>query len=313
MTAPAVTIGTRGSALAVAQSELVAAALVARHPGLLVRTVRITTTGDRVLDQPLSDLGGKGLFVGEIEEALRAGRIDLAVHSAKDLPTEPPPDLELAAFPARADIRDVLVSRAGVPLDALPPGARVGTSSPRRACQIAARRPDLLALPIRGNVDTRLRKLGAGEFDALVLAAAGLLRLGRADAITEWLSSAVMLPAAGQGALAIQIRSGDRAVARIVEPLTHRATAIAVTAERAFLHALGAGCSAAAGASARLEGDAFEIEGLIGSVDGRLVRGCRGGRASEAHAIATALALELVERGGRRFLAEAAATSPGPA
>ena len=312
MTRDTLTIGTRGSALAVAQTGLVAAALAAHHPALVVRISRITTTGDRVLDQPLTDIGGKGLFVGEIEEALRAGIIDLAVHSAKDLPTTLPPDLELGAFPARADARDVLLSRDGSGLDTLPPGSRVGTSSPRRACQLAARRPDLLALPIRGNVDTRLQKLARGEFDALVLAAAGLIRLARTDAITEWLSPEVMLPAAGQGALALQIRAGDSAVRRLVEPLTDRATAAAVAAERAFLHELGAGCSAAAGATARVTGDHIAIEGLIGSVDGRLVRGHGSGRAADAAAVGAALGRELLERGGRLFLEEAAKTH-GPA
>ncbi|HEU4827795.1 MAG TPA: hydroxymethylbilane synthase [Gemmatimonadales bacterium] len=309
MTATALTIGTRGSALAVAQTELIAAALVAQHPALQVNLVRITTTGDRILDQPLTDIGGKGLFVAEIEEALREGRIDLAVHSAKDLPTDLPEDLALAAIPARADARDVLVSRDGTTLDALPPGSRIGTSSPRRTCQIAARRPDLHAIAIRGNVDTRLRKLAQGEFDALVLAAAGLIRLGRTEAITEWLSPEVMLPAVGQGALALQVRAGDTATQALLEPLGDRNTAVAVSAERAFLRALGAGCSAAAGASARLDGDALRIEGLIGSADGRLVRGHGRGPVADAEALGTMLAMELLDRGGRRFLAEA--SGPG--
>jgi hydroxymethylbilane synthase len=311
MSGRSLVIGTRGSALAEAQTGLVAAALARHHPGLEIRTVRIVTRGDHVLDQPLADIGGKGLFVAEIEEALREGRIDLAVHSAKDLPTELPSDLSLAAFPPRADSRDVLVSRSGERLGALPPGARIGTSSPRRACQVAALRPDLRPVPIRGNVDTRLRKLERGEYDALVLAAAGLLRLGREDAVSEWLSPEVMLPAAGQGALALQVRAEDATTYALLAPLDDPATAVAVTAERAFLNTLGAGCSAAAGASARIEGGELEIHGLIGTVDGRNVRGHARCPLEHAAGIGSALAVALLDRGGRSFLAEGALAGPG--
>ena len=320
------TIGTRGSALALAQTDLVRTALISRSPGLDVRVERITTKGDRLLDQPLADIGDKGLFVAEIEQALQTGRIDLAVHSAKDLPTDLPATLALAAFPPRADPRDVLVSRAGT-LAALPPGARIGTSSPRRACQIAAVRPDLSVVLIRGNVDSRLAKVAAGEYDAIVLAAAGLIRLGRADAVTEWLPHETMLPAVGQGALALQIRAADARTRALVAPLGHRPTELAVLAERAFLRRLGAGCSAAAGAHAVVDGSGMELTGLIGHVDGRHVRGTRSTAArpsasasssespsspspsssspAEADALGHALARDLLDAGGSAFMAAA--------
>jgi hydroxymethylbilane synthase len=202
----AVVIGTRGSALALAQTEQVSRALRAVHPGLQVEVRRISTRGDRITDRPLAELGRNGVFVSDIESALRDGSIDLAVHSAKDLPSRLAPDMRLAAFLAREDPRDVLVSRGG-PLAALPRGARVGTSSPRRAAQLRAVRPDLTLADVRGNVDTRLRRLAAGEYDALVLAGAGLVRLARAAEITEWLEPAVMIPAVGQGALAVEVRA----------------------------------------------------------------------------------------------------------
>jgi len=298
------TIGTRGSALAMAQTALVQASLAANSPGLTVRVERIATIGDRLIDQPLADIGDKGLFVSEIEDALRAGRIDLAIHSAKDLPTDLPPDLALVAFPVRADPRDVLVSRAGRLAD-LPAGSRIGTSSPRRICQIAAVRPDLDPRLVRGNVDTRLAKLAAGEYEALVLAAAGLIRLGRTDVITEWLSPSIMLPAVGQGALALQIRADDARLRGLVTPLNDAPTAVTVMTERAFLRRLGGGCSAAAGAYATLGAGGLMLTGLIGHPDGRHVRGVRHGSADAGEALGEALAADLLDRGGTDFLAEA--------
>jgi hydroxymethylbilane synthase len=190
-----------------AQTALIRAALLAVHPGLTLETEQITTKGDLVRDRPLSAIGDKGLFVAEIEQALRAGVIDLAVHSGKDLPSELPPDMALAAFPRRADPRDVLVARVGRRLADLPDGARIGTSSLRRACQLRHARPDLQIVDLRGNVDTRLRKLHEGHYDAIVLAAAGLDRLGMAELVTEWLEPDLMLPAVGQGVLAISVPS----------------------------------------------------------------------------------------------------------
>jgi hydroxymethylbilane synthase len=298
------TIGTRGSALALAQTELVRSELARREPALDLRVERITTTGDRLSDRPLLDVPAKGVFVAEIEQALLDGRIDLAVHSAKDLPAVLPASLTIAAFPLRADPRDVLVSPAGT-LESLKAGSRVGTSSPRRACQVAAARPDLVTMPIRGNVDTRLAKLAAGSYDAIVLAAAGLIRLRRTDVVTEWLSPEVMLPAVGQGALALQIRADDDTLRPLIEPLGDPATTIAVRAERAFLRRLGVGCAAAAGAYARVAGDSLTVTGLIGSTGGRLVSETLDGATSEPEAIGDALAAGLLARGGASFLLEA--------
>lgn len=296
------TVGTRGSALALAQTELVLAALRQRWPDLEIRVERITTTGDARRDVPLAALG-RGAFVSEIETALRERRIDIAVHSAKDLPSRLAPELRIGAVLERADPRDVLVSRDGATLRDLPKRARIGTGSPRRACQLRAARADLDVQDVRGNVDTRLRKLAAGDFDALVLAAAGLIRLGRADEATEWLEPAVMLPAVAQGAIAVELRANDREVDDLISSIDHPATAAAVTAERAFLARLGAGCTAAVGAHATVsEPDELSLAALIGGPDGRHVRGTRAGQIGDAEQIGDALASELLERGGAVFL-----------
>jgi hydroxymethylbilane synthase len=296
------TVGTRGSALALAQTELVCAALRQRWPGVEVRVERITTTGDTRRDVPLAALG-RGAFVSEIEAALRERRVDVAVHSAKDLPSQLAPGLRLAAVLERADPRDVLVSRAGAALRDLPQRARIGTGSPRRACQLRAARPDLDVVDVRGNVDTRLRKLAAGEFDALVLAAAGLIRLGRADEATEWLDPSVMVPAVAQGAIAVEVRAGDGEMADLVAPLDHAPTAAAVTAERAFLARLGAGCTGAVAAHATAGADGeLALVGLIGAPDGRHVRASRTATASNAEELGDGLAGELLEAGGATFL-----------
>jgi hydroxymethylbilane synthase len=290
--------------------------LRALHPGIEIRVVRITTTGDVLKDQPLASIGGKGVFVGEIEAALRSGKIDIAVHSAKDLPSRLASDMTIAACPRRSDARDALISRIGN-LDELPPHARVGTSSPRRTCQLRAWRQDIEVVDIRGNVDTRLRKLSDGAYDALVLAAAGLIRLGRIAEATELLEPERMTPAVSQGALAIETRSGDERVTALVRKLDDHETRVAVTAERAFLARLGAGCTAAAGAYARAadgrrevgaggrNANEIELIGMIGSVSGRLVRGAKRGTSDEAEEIGRALADDLLARGGAEFLAEA--------
>lgn len=276
-----VVIGTRASTLALAQAGQVAAALGAMHPGLVVEIRHITTRGDRITDRPLAALGRNGVFVTEIETALREKVIDLAVHSAKDLPSRLAPDMTLAALLEREDPRDVLVSDGPVLAD-LPPGARIGTSSPRRAAQLRTLRPDLALLDIRGNVDTRLRRLASGEYHALVLAAAGLIRLGRAAEITEWLDPTVMLPAVGQGALAVETRAGDAAMRQLAAPLAHAATSAAVSAERAFLAELGADCTAVAGALASVApGGVLVLDALVGASDGRLVRGRLSGDAGD--------------------------------
>jgi hydroxymethylbilane synthase len=303
-------VGTRGSALALAQTEIVCRELRRIDPSIAIRVERITTTGDVRDDVPLSQLG-RGIFVTEIETALRTGRIDLAVHSAKDLPSVLASDLTLGAILPRADARDVLVSPYGT-LRKLPVGARVGTSSPRRACQLRALRTDLEPMDVRGNVDTRLRKLAAGEFDALVLAAAGLIRLGREAEITQWMDADWMIPSVGQGALAVEVRADDQAMLRLVRQLDDASTRAAVTAERAFLAELGAGCRAAAGAHARVDRDRqLRIAALIGSVDGEHVRATRTGDLNRPEELGCAIARELLREGGAAFLAKDASALAG--
>ena len=296
-------VGTRGSALALAQTRTVVAALHALHPGLEIRVERIATKGDVMRDVPLAALGGRGVFVDAIEEALRTGAVDLAVHSAKDLPSRVPPDMAVAAFVERADPRDVLVSRAGR-LDELPAGARVGTSSQRRSCQLLAARHDLTVMDLRGNVDTRLRKLDEGAYDAIVLAGAGLQRLGLEERITEWICPSRMLPSPGQGALALETRADDTESLAFALPLSHMPTTVALTAERAFLSRLGVGCSAAVGAYATVdENDRLTLEAMIGAADGRSVRGCAAAEHAHASALGAALADRLLAGGGRELAA----------
>lgn len=266
-----VRIGTRGSALARWQADHVAGLLRAAHAGLRVEISVIETHGDRVLDTPLPLIGGKGLFTAELEAELRGGAIDLAVHSLKDLPTEEPHGLVVGAVPRRANPQDVLVSRSGAALDALPPGGAVGTSSRRRTAQVLRRRPDLHVLDIRGNVDTRLRKAldPGGPYDAVILARAGVERLGRLDDVTQVLPFDVMLPAPGQGALGIQCRD-DAPSRALLAPLTDRATLLAVAAERAFLAALGGGCAVPVSAFAEVEpsGGALRLRGRVTALGG---------------------------------------------
>jgi len=268
----ALRIGSRGSRLALVQSAMVREALLARHPDLDVTIVPITTRGDQLQDRSIAEFGEEGVFVTAIEGALREGRVDLAVHSAKDLPTRQPDDLRIAACLPRADARDVLVSRRGG-LQLLPSGSRVGTSSPSRSAQLLAARADLTIADVRGNVDTRLGKLAAGEYDALVLAAAGLVRLGLVEAVTEWLSLDVIVPAPGQGALAVQVRADDEAVGGTVASLDDAVTTDALAAERAFLAATGAGCTGVVGAYARVADSMVELTGLLARADGEVVRG----------------------------------------
>jgi hydroxymethylbilane synthase len=304
MTDPPLRIGTRGSALALAQTELVVAALRARDESVAVDVVTITTRGDVRTDVPLSVLGGRGVFAAELEQALRAGEVDLAVHSAKDLPSTLADDFVLAAFLPREDPRDVVVSRGPLLRD-LPHGAIVGTSSPRRACQIRALRPDVELRDIRGNVGTRLRKLDEGAYDAIVLAAAGLRRLGLDGRVTEWLGTEAMLPSPGQGAIAIELRADDAATARIVATIDDAPTRTRVVAERAFLARLGAGCAAPAAAHATLDGDALRVEGMIGRADGMMLRASRQGLARDAESLGAEVAEALRAAGGDALLAEA--------
>jgi hydroxymethylbilane synthase len=295
-------IGTRGSKLALWQTEHVRALLQERNPGLALSYTRITTKGDAITDRPLAEIGRNSLFVAEIEDALREGRIRLAVHSAKDLPSTPAPDMAIGAFLTRADARDVLVSNRNVAFDQLPAGARVGTSSPRRNCQLRAWRSDLQLVDIRGNVDTRLEKLHRGEYDAIVLAAAGLERLGLSSVVTEYFAVDAMIPAVAQGALAVEIRADDEEAAELVAALEDPTTATAVRAERAFLAAMGAGCNAPLAAHARVIGAQLSVSALIGSSDGTLLTAQARGALSEAESLGRDLARRLVADGGAELL-----------
>lgn len=310
-----IVIGTRGSKLALVQARFIAAELGRHYPDMQLEERIISTKGDRILDVALSAVGDKGLFVKEIEVALANGEIDLAVHSGKDLPSITPDELALVAFPKRVDPRDALVlpdgkSADGVspddPLSVLPKGARLGTSSLRRACQIRALRPDLEVLDVRGNVDTRLRKLDEGEFDAIALAAAGLTRLGMSERISVPLSTDVVLPAVAQGALILEARVADQATLEKVAVLDDAESRAAVFAERAFLRRLEGGCQVPIAAHAVCgEGDSITLRGLVGSLDGtKIIRGEKTGTRREAADLGLALAEELLERGAAPILDE---------
>jgi hydroxymethylbilane synthase len=266
------TYATRRSALALAQSRAFVAEVVRKNRGLEAVELTIITSGDRHQETKLQDIGGKGLFIKELEEALYDGRADLAVHSIKDVPAELAPGLALVCLPRREDPRDVLVARGGMKLSELPKGARVGTSSLRRAVCLKEARPDLQIEPLRGNVDTRLRRVDEGKFDAVVLALAGLKRLGLASRVSEELSPDVCLPAIGQGALGIESRAGDERVAATLAPLHHAETAIAVAAERALMASVGGSCRMPVAAFARAIDGAFRIDALLAEEDGTNLR-----------------------------------------
>ncbi|WP_436605106.1 hydroxymethylbilane synthase [Sorangium sp. So ce1036] len=272
MTDMELTLATRRSALALAQSRAFARALEAATPDLSLRELEVVTSGDRTQDRPLQDIGGKGLFIKELEEALLDGRADFAVHSIKDVPAELAPALRLACIPAREDPRDALVTRSGAPLAELPAGARVGTSSLRRAVALRAARPDLQIAPVRGNVDTRLRKMAEGVVDAVVLALAGLKRLGLADRATEILSPEVSLPAIGQGALGIECRAEDARVSDVLARLADRETTTCVTAERAVMAAVEGSCRTPVAAYAVRDGGALWLRALLAEPDGSRLR-----------------------------------------
>jgi hydroxymethylbilane synthase len=297
------TLGTRTSQLARWQTGFVAAALRAVWPDLHTEIKVYTTRGDRELNRPLPEIGGKGLFTAELETALRAGEIDLAVHSCKDLPIAESPGLGIGAVLERADAHDVLISRHRLPLIALPPSPRIGTSSPRRAAQILIARPDARIVPLRGNVDTRLRKAASEDYDAIVLAASGLARLGLNEHIVQKLPFEVMLPAPGQGALAIQCRADDGATLALLRPIHHQPTWAAVTAERAFLTGLGGGCAVPIAAYAESNGPALRLSGLVASLDGRQVVRVNGdGSPEEPERLGHRLALEALARGANAIL-----------
>ena len=298
-------IATRRSPLALWQAEHVAGALRALHPALEVELVAMRTSGDRMLDAPLAKVGGKGLFIKELELALLDGRADLAVHSMKDVPVELPPELHLPVIMARADPRDALVSVRFAGLDALPPGATVGTSSLRRRCQLAARRPDLRIENLRGGVDTRLRRLDDGDFDAIVLAVSGLERGGHAGRVTEALDVTAMLPAAGQGALGIECRRGDARVESLAAPLACASSTACVLAERVFNRRLEGGCQVPIAAYAAIEDGEMRLSGLVASLDGtRVLRSRVDGGVQEAQALGARAASEVLEQGAGEILAE---------
>ncbi|NPB09237.1 MAG: hydroxymethylbilane synthase, partial [Thermodesulfobacteria bacterium] len=298
-------VGTRGSKLALAQTNWVIGKIREKHPGLEIETVIIKTKGDKITDVPLAKVGGKGLFVKEIEEALLRHDIDLAVHSMKDVPTELPEGLEIAIIPERESPYDVLISRNGKGLSDLPKGAKVGTSSLRRAAQIRARYPELTIENLRGNLDTRLRKLEEGLYDAIIVAEAGLLRLGLGDTPRERLSPEVMLPAIGQGALAIEVRQDDAELKEALSFLHHEETAVCVAAERSFLAALGGGCQVPLAAHAVLEDGRLLLEALIADPEGRtILRDSAAGSPSQAEEMGRSLAETLLSRGGKKILDE---------
>ena len=298
-------LGTRKSKLALTQSNWVKKEIESRFPDVEVELVKVTTKGDKILDVPLAKVGGKGLFVKEIEEALLDGRIDFAVHSLKDVPTELPKGLEVSVFPEREDPRDALISKSGAGLKGLPEGARVGTSSLRRMAQLRAVRPDLTIENLRGNLDTRLKKLDEGQYDAILLAVAGLNRMGLADRITEIIGPELILPAIGQGALGIEFRTGDEETRAILSALNHEETSVRVRAERAFLARLEGGCQVPIGAFATLDGDEIELEGFVADERGeRLIRRKRRGKRSDPERVGDELGREILDAGGREILKE---------
>ena len=300
-------IATRRSQLALAQSRWVKARLEALEPGLTVELREYVTRGDQIQNVPLSQVGGKGLFTKEIEDALLNGEADLAVHSLKDLPSELPPGLILAAVPEREDPRDALVLPQGATatsgLADLPPSARVGSSSLRRMAQLLHERSDLRVESVRGNVDTRLRKLDEGQYDALMLAAAGLRRLGLEARISVALPEEQCTPAPGQGALGLEARDGDEVTLGLLARLNHAESLARVTAERALMDAIGGGCSVPLGAHARMRGDQLELLGVVASTDGkRLLREMRDGSPNDPAALGREVAAKLLDAGARDIL-----------
>jgi hydroxymethylbilane synthase len=300
-------VGSRGSRLALRQTELVLAELARRFPGRRFQVQEVRTTGDRRPEASLAAIGGQGVFVKELEAALRARRVDLAVHSLKDVPAKVGSGLVLAAVTERADVRDAVVSRGQRMLAELPAGSRVGTGSLRRAVQVRALRPDLEVVELRGNVDTRLRKVEEGLVDAAILAAAGLARLGYLERTAELLDTDAMLPAAGQGALTLEARADDAEAIEMASALDHRDTRLAVAAERAFMARLGGGCRLPMAALGVVEGSSLRLRGLIADPEGRrLLRSEVAGPASEAETLGASLAEQLLSRGAAELIAEAA-------
>lgn len=306
MTEPSSTlrIATRQSRLALWQAEHVAARLRECHADLDVVLVPMTTQGDRVLDRPLAQVGGKGLFIKELEIAIAENRADIAVHSMKDVPSELPPDMTIAAMLPRADPRDAFVSQRHASFQALPQGARVGTSSPRRQCQLKSARPDLEIIPLRGNVDTRLRKLDEGQYDAIILAAAGLIRLGLAHRITHYIDFEYSVPAVGQGIVGIECRADDAHSLKFVRAIDDRTARLCCEAERAFALRLQGSCQSPIAGYAELQGSELTLRGVVGSEDGGTVyRGSTRGSAENPQQLGLQLADKLLAAGADVLLA----------
>lgn len=296
-------IGTRGSKLALWQANHIAGRLAAEHPGLEILLRHIVTTGDKILDVPLAKIGGKGLFTKELENAMLAGEIDLAVHSLKDMPTELPAGLTLAAITERLDPGDAFISPRYKTIDQLPQGATIGTSSLRRKAQLLMYRPDLKIVDLRGNIDTRLRKLEQENLDGILLAVSGLTRLGWDDSITQIVPMDICLPAVGQGALALEAREGDSEVLTLLACLEHADTRHAVSAERAFLREVEGGCQIPIGVYGRMENAKLLLEAVIASPDGAsAIREKTEGNAADAARLGRELACRMLDAGGRRLL-----------
>jgi len=301
----ALRIGSRGSRLALLQAEFIRSLIKSKFPEITTELHIIRTTGDKILDSQLSEIGGKGVFVKEIEDALIRNEIDIAVHSMKDLPTILPNGLTIGAVAERHDPRDVLVSKNDIKFNELPKGAKVGTSSLRRQAQLLNLRPDLQILPLRGNVDTRVRKVRSEGLDSAVLALAGLERMGFKDEIAEIFPVDVLVPAPGQGALAVECREDDREINDIIFQINHKESSISASAERAFLAELGGGCQVPVGCYARIKKDRINILGLIASTDGReIIREEIDGSVEIHQALGRELALIILNKGGREILSK---------
>lgn len=296
-------VGTRGSKLALAQTGSVVEAIKKAVPGLTAEIIVIKTSGDIMQDVSLLQIGGQGVFVKEIEEALLSRSIDLAVHSMKDVPGDIPAGLTFAAILPREDVRDVLVSRGRIKMEFMPRNAKIGTGSLRRGAQIKAILPDVNIIPLRGNIDTRLKKIETENLTGVILAAAGMKRLGYAESITQFLPVEMMLPAVGQGALGLQIRKTDSELAALLAGLNHAPAAVAVTAERSYLRALGGGCRLPIAAYGLIEGERLTLEGLVAAPNGTsVIRDKVWGALSEAEELGRKLADLIMERGGKNLL-----------
>lgn len=301
-----VRIGTRSSRLALWQANLIALALSTKYPEVKVELVHVTTKGDKILDSPLSKVGGKGLFTKELEVKMLEGEIDLAVHSLKDVPAELPPEFTIAAVIKRAEPFDAFVSNKYKTFQELPRGAKIGTSSLRRRAQLLAVRPDLQVDNLRGNVDTRLKKLDSGDFDGIILAAAGLKRLGHERRISEILPTSVMLPAVGQGALAVETLSGNVEVRNMLNFLDDAETRAATDAERAFLKVVEGGCQVPVGVFAEVKSKKITVEAVIASIDGQnIIRDKLSGKVEDSPSLGESLAIKLLDNGGREILSAA--------